>query len=61
LSPESKLKRKTSFELNKHQQGDKNSQYGTCWITDGEENKKIKKDDLEYWLKIGYVKGRKCK
>lgn len=32
---------------NKHQQGEKNSQYGTCWITNGEINKKkLKKKNL---------------
>lgn len=30
----------------KNQKGKKNSQYGTCWITNGLENKKIYKDDL---------------
>lgn len=38
-----------------HQQGPKNSQYGTCWITNGIENKKIKKEDL---IPIGFYKGR---
>jgi hypothetical protein len=27
------------------QKGDLNSQFGTCWITDGFENKKVKKED----------------
>ena len=27
-------------------QGEKNSQYGTCWITNGEINKKLKKKNL---------------
>jgi hypothetical protein len=35
--------------------GDKNSQYGTYWITDGTINKKIKKDNP---LPIGFKKGR---
>lgn len=38
--------------------GKNNSQYGTCWITDGKENKKIKKNDLIIWLEKGYRKGR---
>jgi hypothetical protein len=38
--------------------GEKNSQYGTYWITDGSNNKKIKKEDLEFWLIQGYYKGR---
>lgn len=38
--------------------GVKNSQFGTCWITNGIENKKIKKDLLEIFVKLGYYKGR---
>ena len=30
----------------KERKGNLNSQFGTCWITDGNENKKIKKEDL---------------
>jgi hypothetical protein len=41
-----------------HQQGSNNSQYGTCWITNGQENKKIKKEELDTWLEKGYYKGR---
>lgn len=40
------------------QVGEKNSQYGTCWITNGEHNKKIKKDELDYYQSLGYYKGR---
>lgn len=36
--------------------GDTNSQYGTCWITNGSENKKIKKTDD---LPEGWSYGRK--
>jgi hypothetical protein len=39
--------------------GETNSQYGTCWITKDDSNKKIKKDDLETYLNEGWVKGRK--
>jgi len=38
--------------------GDKNSQFGTCWITNGQENKKIKKEDIDNFLSLGYYKGR---
>jgi len=38
--------------------GVNNSQYGTCWITNGQENKKIKKEELDVWLNKGYYKGR---
>ena len=41
-----------------HQTGSKNSQYGTCWITNGQVNKKIKKEELDNWLELGYYKGR---
>ena len=41
-----------------HQQGEKNSQYGTCWITNGTENKKIKKEELALYINQGYYKGR---
>lgn len=41
------------------QQGSKNSQYGTCWITNGQENKKIKKEDVDKWIELGYTRGRK--
>jgi hypothetical protein len=39
--------------------GETNSQYGTCWITKDNNNKKIKKDDLPNWENEGWVKGRK--
>lgn len=38
--------------------GEINSQYGTCWITKDKTNKKVKKEDLETYLKEGWVKGR---
>jgi hypothetical protein len=41
-----------------HQQGQGNSQYGTCWITNGVDNKKIQKKELDYWLTLGYSRGR---
>ena len=39
-----------------NQKGVKNSQYGTCWITNGELNKKIKKTNL---IPDGWELGRK--
>lgn len=41
------------------QKGEKNSQFGTCWITKEGENKKIKKELLENYLNDGWIKGRK--
>jgi len=42
--------------VNPYNKGDKNSQYGSMWITDGIENKKIKKTDF---IPEGWYKGRK--
>jgi len=53
--PEAKAKRKITMEKNKHQQGSKNSQYGKMWITDGINNKKIKKEEI---ISEGWKKGR---
>jgi len=52
-SETAKKKRLTTMRLNGHQQGEKNSQYGTMWITDGILNRKIKKEDVipEGWRK----------
>ena len=38
-----------------HQQGENNSQFGTIWITNQIENKKIKKDSI---IPIGWIRGR---
>lgn len=40
--------------------GEKNSQYGTCWITNGNENKKINKNDLKLYVN-DWVLGRTVK
>ena len=40
------------------QAGNKNSQYATCWIYNEHENKKIKKEDLAWYLSVGWTKGR---
>jgi hypothetical protein len=39
--------------------GETNSQYGTCWVTKDDVNKKIKKEELETYLNEGWVRGRK--
>jgi hypothetical protein len=51
-------KQKMSLIMKEKQSGEKNSQYGTCWINKGQQNKKIKKEDLDKWLRLGYNKGR---
>ena len=53
-SDESKIKIGEKNSIN--QLGDKNSQYGTCWITNGNENKKIKKGEI---IPNGWNLGRK--
>ena len=52
---------KRTFQEIGHQQGEKNSQYGTCWIMKDGENKKIKKEELEDYISQGWKKGRTCK
>jgi hypothetical protein len=42
--------------MSEKQSGEKNSQFGTMWITDGVTNKKIKKNDT---IPEGWCKGRK--
>lgn len=51
-------KQKISQSATGKHKGTKNSQYGTCWITNGIENKKIQKEELDIWLERGYYKGR---
>jgi hypothetical protein len=51
-------KTKISVSCSNAQSGEKNSSFGTMWITNELENKKIKKNDL---IPEGYRKGRICK
>ena len=53
---DSKIKIGEKSSIN--QKGEKNSQFGTCWITKEGENKKIKKELLENYLNDGWIKGR---
>lgn len=55
-SPECIEKRKRIFKEIKHQVGTKNSQYGTMWITNEIESKKINVGDS---VPVGWRKGRK--
>lgn len=52
-------KRKIGQKNSIHQQGEKNSQYGTCWIYNEKENIKISKKDIDIYLQQGWIKGRK--
>lgn len=49
-------KSKISEKNSKHQMGEGNSQYGTCWITNGLENRKIKNTDI---IPDNWYRGRK--
>lgn len=53
-------KRKIGLANSKYT-GESNSQFGTCWIHNDVESKKIKKDELEKFLSFGWKKGRKMK
>ena len=58
---ETKQKLHNSFSKINHQQGEKNSQFGTCWIHNDKESIKIKKEQLEEYISNGWLKGRKMK
>tara|TARA_Y100001937_G_C7092334_1_gene318357 strand:- start:145 stop:759 length:615 start_codon:yes stop_codon:yes gene_type:complete len=61
LKHSEETKQKMSVSSKGKGKGSSNSQYGTCWVTNGTENKKIKKEELELWESKGYSKGRKLK
>ena len=56
---ETKQKMHETHLKNHHQQGEKNSMYGKCWIHNNEKSISIKKDQLEEYISNGWVKGRK--
>lgn len=60
-SEETKRKMSETHKLNRFQKGEKNSQFGKCWIYNLElkENKSIKKEELNDWIDKGWTKGRK--
>jgi hypothetical protein len=58
LSPEAKAKRRKTLAEMKHQQGERNSQFGTMWVTNGEKNLKIRVGDP---IPENYRKGRKLR
>ena len=62
-SEKAKTKRKATYSKIKYQQGENNSQYGTCWIYNPELKKSIRiiKEELQSWLDQGWIKGRKIK
>jgi hypothetical protein len=59
-SPEAIAKKKATWQKTGRGKAEKNSQFGTCWITHSKlGNKKISKNDLDKFLILGYTKGRK--
>lgn len=63
LTDEAKEKRKSTYSAIRHQQGDKNSQFGSCWIHSLTEqlSKKVLKSELAKYLTDGWIVGRKMK
>lgn len=57
-SKETREKMCLTHKSNKDQQGERNSQYGTCWVYNEKGNIKIKKEELQEYLNNGYIKGR---
>ena len=55
------IKISQAHKILNYQKGEKNSQYGTCWIYNEKENRKIKKEELDLYLSKGWKKGRKFK
>lgn len=53
-----KTKKKIGERNSIAQKGSKNSQYGTSWVNNGETNKKVRKEELDLYLRQGYIKGR---
>jgi hypothetical protein len=58
LTSESREKRKHTLAAIHHQQGEKNSQFGSCWITKDGKSIKIKKVDLHQYVEDGWHTGR---
>jgi hypothetical protein len=54
-----KGKRASHETLSRVHSGEKNSQFGSCWITKENETKKISQNDLKFHLENGWERGRK--
>lgn len=53
-----KTKQKISVSMCGKQSGEKNSQFGSCWVNNGTNTFKIKKEQLSEYTCRGYLKGR---
>jgi len=58
-SEETKAKMKATIAERACGIGEKNSQFGSCWVTNGVKPIKIKKEQLDEFLARGYSQGRK--
>lgn len=56
---ETKNKIKKCHAETGYQKGEKNSQFGTCWVYNDEESIRIKKEELSEYISNGWKKGRK--
>lgn len=59
LTRKAREKRKDTMASRGHMQGEKNSQFGTCWIVKNAKPIKIKREQLEEYIANGYLRGRK--
>jgi hypothetical protein len=59
IFPEAIAKKKETYKRNAHSQKEKNSQFGTCWIHNNVKNMKIKKTELDDFIQLGWIAGRK--
>lgn len=57
------LRRKHSESISVSQAGNKNSQYGKCWVFDPGSNisKSIKREELDNYTSLGWITGRNLK
>lgn len=60
-SETAKKKRKETFRLLGHMRGNKNPQFGKIWITNGVQNKMIKKEEFCEFVNMGFYRGRTSK
>ena len=56
-SDETKQKIRETQLGHTRQSGEKNSSFGSCWITNELENKKVNKEELDYWVSNGWRRG----